>query len=121
MNKTILTERQKEALKIKGNHKIYFENPEADAVANGWTEEEAEENWLRTRIVCDADEVEVQTRSSKWPDYINGRAYIPDWTPDWLYDILDLWDAGQAMESYFEFNSEEDIEEFKAICDDVNE
>ncbi len=121
MNTKNLTDRQKLALTLKGDHSIYFENPEGDAVKNGWTEEEAEENFHLTRIVCDADEVDVQTRKPKWPSYLDGRAYIPDWTPDWLYDILELWDAGESMESYFEFESEADIEEFKAICDDVNE
>lgn len=116
---TTLTERQQKALSLKGSHKIYFENPYADAPFNP-DMVDVDEDMKFVRIIANLDEVEVISRTPEYDD-IAGRAYIPDSTPEWLYSILDLWDAEEFMESYFEFESEEDIMEFKAICDDVNE
>ena len=70
--------------------------------------------------MADLDEVEIVSME-EIPDGYDGRAFIPDYTPDWLYDILDLWTVSEFMESIFDFASKEDADEFKAICDVVNE
>ena len=118
-----LTARQQEALQIKGDHKIYFEDGTADyakAVADGEMDQETADDFLLFRTIADLDEVEIISTDGK-PDDLDGRAYIPDWSPDWLYDILDLFDACEEMESIFSFGSKEDADEFKEICDFVNE
>ena len=120
---TTLTERQKKALVIKGTHKIYFEDDTRDYqkfVKTGEIDKERFEEIKNVRVVADLDEVEIVSMT-EIPDGYNGRAFIPDYTPDWLYDILDLWTVGEFMESIFEFASKEDADEFKAICDVVNE
>ena len=110
-----LTERQKRALEIKNrNHKkIYLQVVEDD---EDW------EGYDNLCIVTDlgefVDEDEYDNEYFDPEDYCDMYG-IPDWTPDWLYEILDLWDAGEEMESYFTFESREDVEEFKKICDAV--
>ncbi len=78
------------------------------------------EGWENIRIIADLDEVEIISMTEA-PKNLDGRAYIPDHTPSWLYEILELWDVDEEMESVFLFNSKEDADEFKAICDVVNE
>ena len=123
MKKENLTERQKKALELKGDHKIYFEDSTADnskAVAEGEMDQDQADDFLLWRTIADLDETDVVSTDGK-PDYLDGRAYVPDWTPDWLYNILNLWDACEEMESIFSFGSKEDADEFKEICDLVNE
>ena len=120
---TALTERQKKALELKGNHKIYFEDDTRDnekLLKAGEIDEDDFEERKNIRVVADLDEVDILSME-EIPEDCDGRAIIPDYTPDWLYDILDLWDYGEDMESIFEFESKEDADEFKAICDVVNE
>ena len=120
---TVLTDRQKKALELKGNHKIYFEDDTRDNqkfLVAGEIDKERFEEIKNVRVVADLDEVEIVSMEETSED-CNGRAIIPDYTPEWLYDILDLWTVGEFMESMFEFWSKEDADEFKAICDVVNE
>lgn len=92
-------ERLENALKLKGNHKIYFcripDCPEGDI-------ENAAE-------VADLSECIKNGETWTIPD--------PDHTPDWLYDIIDLFSGCELMESVFEFSDEETLNEFKEICD----
>lgn len=118
---TSLTERQKKALELKGNHKIYFEDDTRDnekRLEAGEIDEDYFLDFENVRIIANLDEVEIMTET---PENGVGLARIPDYTPDWLYDILELWDCGEFMESMFEFENKEDADEFKAICDVVNE
>ena len=120
---TTLTERQKKALELKGDHKIYFEDDTRDnekRLEAGEIDEDDFADFVNVRVVADLDEVDILSME-EIPEDCDGRAIIPDYTPDWLYDILDLWDYGEVMESIFEFESKEDADEFKAICDVVNE
>ena len=120
---TALTERQKKARALKGNHKIYFEDDTKDNqrfLEYGEIDEDRFEEIKNVRVIADLDEVEIISMT-EIPDEYDGRAFIPDYTPDWLYDILDLWTVSEFMESMFEFASKEDADEFKAICDVVNE
>ena len=120
---TVLTERQKKALELKGDHKIYFEDDTRDNqrfLEAGEIDEGRFEEIKNVRVVADLDEVEIVSME-EIPDGYDGRAFIPDYTPDWLYDILNLWTVGEFMESIFDFASKEDADEFKAICDVVNE
>ena len=118
-----LTDRQKKALELKGNHKIYFEDDTRDNekfLAAGEIDEDRFEEIKNVRVVADLDEVEIISMT-EIPDEYDGRAFIPDYTPDWLADIISLWSPGGFMESMFDFASKEDADEFKAICDVVNE
>ena len=120
---TALTERQKKALALTGNHKIYFEDDTRDNqrfLEYGEIDEDRFEEIKNVRVVADLDEVEIISMT-EIPDEYDGRAFIPDYTPDWLYDILDLWTVGEFMESMFDFASKEDADEYKAICDVINE
>ena len=93
-------ERKQRALEIKGNRKIYF-NRELDA-----PEEFGE---LGMIVVDIADFSDCYNEGDRW--------IIPDRTPDWLYDLADLYGFCELMESVFEFDDEETVEEFKEICD----
>lgn len=118
-----LTERQKKALAIKGDHKIYFEDDTKDNqrfLEDEEINEDRFEEIKNVRVVADLDEVEIIS-IGETPEDCDSRAVIPDYTPDWLYDILDLWTVGEFMESMFDFASKEDADEFKVICDVVNE
>ena len=108
-----------EALKIKQNRKIYME-PQYNDMVKAWGEDEVDEDMKLCAVVADLKKVQVESRTG-WPDYLDGRAYIPDWTPNWLYDIVELFGAGWSMESIAEFPDEETMEAFKQVCDDVNE
>lgn len=114
-----LTERQKKALKLKGDHEIYYEDDRRFAKEAGYSQKELEEaeNW---RIITDLEETDVVSTTG-FPEGLNGCAYIPDFTPHWLYKIIRLWDCYEIQESKFEFDSEADANEFKAICDFVVE
>ena len=119
----ILTERQKKALELKGNHKIYFEDDTKDnqrCLEIGKIDKDLFEEIKNVRVIADLNEVEIISMGET-PEDCDGRAVIPDYTPEWLYDILDLWTVGEFMESMFEFASKEDADELKAICDVVNE
>ena len=118
-----LTDRQKKALELKGDHKIYYEDNTKDhqkSVETGEIDEDYLDGFENVRIVADLDEVDIMY-TTETPEDCVGRAGIPDYTPEWLYDILDLWTVGEFMESMFDFASKEDADEFKAICDVVNE
>ena len=118
-----MTDRQKHALELKGDHKIYYEDDTADnkkLFDAGELDESIFKDTELVRTIADLSEVRVVSMTEK-PEDLDGRAYIPDWTPDWLYKILELWDACEFMESMFEFASKEDADEFKAICDVINE
>ena len=120
---TALTERQKKALALKGNHKIYFEDDTRDNqrfLEYGEIDEDRFEEIKNVRVIADLDEVEIISMT-EIPDEYDGRAFIPDYTPAWLNKILLLWNVGEFSESMFEFWSKEDADEFKAICDVVNE
>jgi hypothetical protein len=92
-------ERKQKALEIKGDRKIYFER-----------EPDAPEEFGEMGIVVD-----IADLSDCYND--GGRWIIPDRTPDWLYDLADLYGFCELMESVFEFEDEETVEEFKEICD----
>ena len=118
-----LTERQKKALALKGNHKIYFEDDTRDNqrfLEYGEIDEDRFEEIKNVRVVADLDEVEIISMT-EIPDEYDGRAFIPDYTPDWLADIISLWSPYGFADSMFDFASKEDADEFKAICDVVNE
>ena len=120
---TALTERQKKALALKGNHKIYFEDDTRDNqrfLEYGEIDEDRFEEIKNVRVIADLDEVEIISMTETPEDGV-GRARIPDHTPAWLNKILLLWNVGEFSESMFEFWSKEDADEFKAICDVVNE
>ena len=95
-------ERKEEALKLKGNHKIYY-CPEEDHQEYG-IENAAE--------VADLSECER-------PEEHGDRWTIPDFTPDWLYEILDLYGGVELMESIFTFPDKQTMKEFEEICDVV--
>ena len=114
-----MTPRQEKALKLKGSHKIYYEDQTADAKKEFGSD--YDDTYMKNvRIVTDLEKTDVVSTTG-WDQGFYGRAKIPDWTPDWLYEILDLWDTSEFMESLFEFASKEDADEFRAICDFVNE
>ena len=118
-----LTDRQKKALELKGDHKIYYEDNTKDYqqfVETGEIDENYLDGFENVRIVANLDEVEIISTTETPKDCV-GRAYIPDYTPAWLNKILLLWNVGEFSESMFEFWSKEDADEFKAICDVVNE
>lgn len=92
-------ERKQRALEIKGDRKIYFER-----------ELNAPKELGEMGIV-----VYIADLSDCYND--EGRWIIPDSTPDWLYDLADLYGFCELMESVFEFEDEETVEEFKEICD----
>ena len=120
---TALTERQKKALALKGNHKIYFEDDTRDNqrfLEYGEIDEDRFEEIKNVRVVADLDEVEIISMT-EIPDEYDGRAFIPDYTPDWLADIISLWSPYSFADSMFDFASKEDADEFKTICDVVNE
>lgn len=54
-------------------------------------------------VICDSDEYEPGDPD----DY-----YIPDWTPDWLYDFLDSTGINydEVAESIFCFKNQEDAD-----------
>jgi len=92
-------ERKQRALEIKGGKKIYFNR-----------EPNAQEEFGKVGIVVDiADLSDCYNYGDRW--------IIPDRTPDWLYDLADLYGFCELMESVFEFKDEETVEEFKEICD----
>ena len=95
-------ERKEEALKLKGDHKIYL-----------CIEEDCPEMELENIAeVADLSEcIEPENESESWG--------IPDHTSDWLYDILDLYGGCELMESIFTFDSKEIIAELSEICDVV--
>ena len=119
-----LTDRQKKALELKGDHKIYYEDNRKDYqkfVETGEIDEDYLDDFeMNVRIVADLDEVDIISMTETPEDGV-GRARIPDYTPAWLNKILFLWGVGEFAESMFEFWSKEDVDEFKAICDVVNE
>ena len=118
-----LTDRQKKALELKGDHKIYYEDNTKDYqkfVETGEIDEDYLDGFENVRIVANLEEVEIISMTETPEDGV-GRAYIPDYTPAWLNKILLLWNVGEFSESMFEFWSKEDADEFKAICDVVNE
>lgn len=120
---TTLTERQKKALELKGDHKIYYEDNTKDYqkfVETGEIEEDYLDDFENVRIVANLDEVDIIFMTETPEDGV-GRARIPDHTPAWLNKILLLWNVGEFAESMFEFWSKEDADEFKAICDVVYE
>jgi len=97
-----MTERQNKALEIKGNHKIYLQETE-DIFFN-----------KRLTVVMDLDDPKVKLDEENIADV------LCDHTPDWLYEILELFNAGEEMESAFTFN-ESNLSELKEICDIVHE
>ena len=120
---TTLTDRQKKALELKGDHKIYYEDNTKDYqkfVETGEIDEDYLDGFENVRIVANLDEVDIISMTETPEDCV-GRAYIPDYTPAWLNKILLLWNVGEFSESMFEFWSKEDADEFKVICDVVNE
>ena len=120
---TTLTERQKKALELKGDHKIYFEDDTRDnekRLEAGEIDEDDFADFVNVRVVADLEEVDILSMEEV-PEDCDGRAIIPDYTPDWLADIISLWSPGSFMDSMFNFASKEDADEFKAICDVVNE
>ena len=100
-----MTENQKKALVIKGNHQIYLGRDLNDPMG------------LFVEI-ADLDECIPSTSNNEYYT-------IPDYTPDWLYEILEVFGYGktfdEAMESVFEFSDENTIEEIKGICDVIIE
>ena len=120
---TTLTERQKKALELKGDHKIYYEDNTKDYqkfVETGEIDEDYLDDFENVRIVADLGEVDIMS-TTETPEDCVGRARISDHTPAWLNKILLLWNVGEFAESMFKFWSKEDADEFKAICDVVNE
>ena len=101
-------ERKEEALKLKGDHKIFLcileDYPEGDI-------ENAAE-------IADLSEC-IEPGKSNFLEEGDNRWTIPDYTPDWLYDIIDLYGGCELMESIFEFDSKETIKELAEICDVV--
>ena len=92
-------DRKEEALKLKGSHKLYI-NILKDC---------PDEDTINSAEVADLSDCTKQ----------GGRWLIPDYTPDWLYDIIDLYGGCELMESVFEFDSKETIKELSEICDVV--
>ena len=93
---------KEEALKLKGDHKIYL----------CILEDYPEGGIYNAAEVADLSEcIEPEKEGESWG--------IPDHTPDWLYDILELYSGCELMESIFEFDSKEIIAELSEICDVV--
>jgi hypothetical protein len=97
-------ERKDEALKLKGDHKLYLciekDCPEGDI--------------YNAAEVADLEDcIEPKHEGDMW--------IIPDHTPDWLYSIIELYGGCELMESVFEFDSKETIKELAEICDTVIE
>ena len=104
-----MTQRQQQALRIMGDHSIFF------AFAN-FESDPDDENIF---IVADLDSVLEENGIDDIDDLDIDDFAIPDYSPDWLYDVMSLFDADEYVESFFQFQNEDDVEEFKEICDFV--
>ena len=117
-----MTERQKKALELKGNHRIFLfrEAMYVKAILGGTLSKTGNEELLSAYDIVDADEVNMTEEKAKdWkenPDHL----IIPDYTPDWLRNVVDCFDnVYEEFESLFNFPDDDTIREFKEICDFV--
>ena len=65
---TTLTDRQKKALELKGDHKIYYEDNRKDYqkfVETGEIDEDYLDDFENVRIVADLDEVDIISRDTR--------------------------------------------------------
>lgn len=82
---------------LKGDHKIGIRIPKYEELLDN----------PKGVYVCDAE-------SEEWND-----GYIPDYTPDWLYKILEELHYDEIMESYFSFENASDLVLMMSIVDEI--